>query len=37
MEHAMEVNLGIANVVGLVLIVAGIAAMVYLGRRRQHR
>jgi hypothetical protein len=37
MEHAMEVNLGIANVIGLVLIVGGAIAMVYLGRRRQHR
>jgi hypothetical protein len=34
----MEVNLGIVNVIGLVLIVGGAAALVYLGRRRrQHR
>ena len=30
----MEVNLGIANVIGLILIVIGIIGMVYLGKRR---
>lgn len=31
----MEVDLGIANVIGLVLIVAGSAAMIYVGKRRR--